>query len=177
VPGEAGPCRRVADGPAEQPFGALAAEIRTLALQLATENPRWGHRRIYGELLGLGYKVAPRIVLLILKRAGIDPAPRGGGPTWTQFLSAQAKRMLACDFFTVETVFLKRIYVLFFIEPKRETCDGADVVANMAGLYSFMGCAWNTCCFTMPAITALPYSRLRMAGVRSRSLCRPRQNG
>ncbi|HEY0694174.1 MAG TPA: hypothetical protein VGD71_34670 [Kribbella sp.] len=53
---------------------------------------------------------------LILKRAGIDPAPRRTGPTWTQFLSAQAKTMLACDFFTVDTVFLKRIYVLFFIE-------------------------------------------------------------
>ena len=82
-------------------------------LRLATENPSWGHRRVHGELLGLGHKVAPSTVWLILKRAGIDPAPRRTGPTWTQFLSAQAKTMLACDFFTVDTVFFKRIYVLF----------------------------------------------------------------
>ena len=94
----------------------VPAEIRTLVLRLATENPYWGHRRIHGKLLGLGYKVAPSTVWLILKRAGIDPAPRRTGPTWTQFLSAHAKTMLACDFFTVDTVFLKRIYVLFFIE-------------------------------------------------------------
>jgi putative transposase len=94
----------------------VAAEIRTLVLRLATENPCWGHRRIHGELLGLGYRLAPSTVRLILKRAGIDPAPRRSGPTWSQFLSAQAKTMLACDFFTVDTVFLKRIYVLFFIE-------------------------------------------------------------
>ena len=68
---------------------AVPAEIRTLVLRLATENPCWGHRRIHGELLGLGYKVAPSTVWLILKRAGIDPAPRRTGPTWTQFLSAQ----------------------------------------------------------------------------------------
>jgi putative transposase len=94
----------------------VATEIRTLVLRLATENPCWGHRRIHGELLGLGFKVAPSTVWLILKRAGIDPAPRRTGPTWNQFLSAQAKTMLACDFFTVDTVFLKRSYVLFFIE-------------------------------------------------------------
>jgi transposase len=83
-----------------------SAEIRTLVLRLATENPGWGHRRIHGELLGLGYKLAASTVWLILKRAGIDPAPRRTGPTWNQSLSAQAKTMLACDFFTVDTVFL-----------------------------------------------------------------------
>jgi putative transposase len=78
-------------------------------LRFATENPCRGRRRIHGELLELGYKVAPSTVWLILKRAGIDPAPRRTGPTWTQFLSAQAKTMLAWDFFTVDTVLLKRI--------------------------------------------------------------------
>lgn len=77
----------------------MAADFRTLVLRLAAENPCWGHRRIHGELLGLGYRVAPSTVWLILKRAGIDPAPRRTGPTWTQFLSAQAKTMLACEFF------------------------------------------------------------------------------
>jgi putative transposase len=107
-----------------------SAEIRTLVLQLATENPCWGHRRIHGELLGLGYKVAPSTVWLILRRAGIDPAPRRTGPTWTQFLSAQAKTMLACDFFTVDTVFLKRIYVLYFIEIASRRVHLAGLTPN-----------------------------------------------
>ena len=104
-------------------------------LQLATENPCWGHRRIHGELLGLGYKVAPSTVWLILRRAGIDPAPRRTGPTWTQFLSAQAKTMLACDFFTVDTVFLKRIYVLFFIEIASRRVHLAGLTTSSNGTW------------------------------------------
>ena len=114
---------------------SVAAEIRTLVLRLAAENPCWGHRRIHGELLGLGYKVAPSTVWLILKRAGIDPAPRRTGPTWTQFLSAQAKTMLACDFFTVDTVFLKRIYVLFFIEIASRRVHLAGLTTNPNGAW------------------------------------------
>jgi putative transposase len=113
----------------------VAAGIRTLALQLATENPRWGHRRIHGELLGLGFKVAPSTVWLILKRAGIDPAPRRTGPTWTQFLSAQAKTTLACDFFTIDTVFLKRSYVLFFIEIASRRVHLTGLTANPNGTW------------------------------------------
>ncbi|GAB2810455.1 hypothetical protein GCM10027176_13850 [Actinoallomurus bryophytorum] len=112
-----------------------AAKIRTLVLQLATENPCWGHRRIHGELLGLGYKLAPSTVWLILRRAGIDPAPRRTGPTWTQFLSAQAKTVLACDFFTVDTVFFKRIYVLFFIEIASRRVHLAGLTANPNGMW------------------------------------------
>jgi putative transposase len=114
---------------------AVPAEIRTLVLRFATENPCWGHRRIHGELLELGYKVAPSTVWLILKRAGIDPAPRRTGPTWTQFLSAQAKTMLACDFFTADTVFLKRIYVLFFIEIASRRVHLAGLTANPNGTW------------------------------------------
>ncbi|MCW2862477.1 MAG: Integrase catalytic region [Actinoallomurus sp.] len=113
----------------------VPAEIRTLVLRLATENPCWGHRRIHGELLGLGFKVAPSTVWLILKRAGIDPAPHRTGPTWTQFLSAQAKTMLACDFFTVDTVFFKRIYVLFFIEIASRRVHLAGLTANPNGTW------------------------------------------
>ncbi|MFA1551885.1 integrase core domain-containing protein [Actinomadura chokoriensis] len=112
-----------------------AAEIRTLVLRLATENPCWGHRRIHGELLGLGYKLAASTVWLILKRAGIDPAPRRTGPTWNQFLSAQAKTMLACDFFTVDTVFLKRIYVLFFIEIASRRVHLAGLTTDPNGMW------------------------------------------
>jgi hypothetical protein len=91
-------------------------EIRDLVLRLAAENPTWGHRRVQGELAGLGYRLAASTVWGILHQAGVDPAPRRTGPTWKQFLTVQAHTMLACDFFTVDTVFLKRIYVLFFME-------------------------------------------------------------
>jgi transposase InsO family protein len=94
----------------------VARQIRDLVLRLAAENSTWGHRRIHGELVGLGYQVAASTVWKILHQAGVDPAPRRTGPTWQQFLSTQAHGILACDFFTVDTVFLKRIYVLFFLE-------------------------------------------------------------
>jgi putative transposase len=94
----------------------VRAEIRLLVRRLAKENPSWGHRRIQGELVGPGYRVAVSTVWSILAKAGLDPAPRRSGPSWTQFLSAQAKGILACDFLHVDTIGLTRIYVLFLIE-------------------------------------------------------------
>ncbi len=87
-----------------------------LVIRLAKENPLWGHRRIHGELAKLGITVAPSTVWQILHAAGIDPAPRRAGPTWRQFLAAQAAGILAVDFLHVDTVLLKRLYVLVFIE-------------------------------------------------------------
>jgi transposase InsO family protein len=90
--------------------------IARLVVRLARENPLWGHRRIHGELTKLGIAVAPSTVWEILRAEGIDPAPRRSGPTWRQFLTAQAAGILAVDFLHVDTVLLKRIYVLVFIE-------------------------------------------------------------
>jgi len=94
---------------------AIDQEVRKLILQMARENPRWGYMRIKGELGKLGIHVSATSVAMLLRRAGAGPAPRRG-PTWRQFLKAQASGILACDFFTVETAFLKTLYVLFFIE-------------------------------------------------------------
>lgn len=91
-------------------------QLRALILRLARENPTWGHRRIQGELARLGYQIAPSTVWKILHAADVGPAPRRSGPTWTQFLTAQAHTVVSCDFFTVDTVFFKRLYVLFFLE-------------------------------------------------------------
>jgi putative transposase len=90
--------------------------IARIAVRLARENLLWGYRRIHGELARLGVTVAPSTVYEILRAAGIDPAPRRSGPTWRQFLSAQAAGILAVDFLHTDTVLLKRLYVLVFIE-------------------------------------------------------------
>jgi transposase len=87
-----------------------------LILRLAKENPRWGYQRIRGELLKLGVRVSATAIRTVLRRHGLGPAPRRGGPTWKEFLAQQAAGILASDFFTVETVWLKTLYVLIFIE-------------------------------------------------------------
>ena len=95
---------------------ALDADLVARVLRLARENPRRGYRRIVGELKRLGLSVSETSVRNILRRRGIAPAPRRSGPSWRAFIRQRAQSMIACDFFTVETVSLRRIYVLFFIE-------------------------------------------------------------
>ena len=104
--------------PHQQGRPAVAAEIRTLVLRLARENPTWGYRRIHGELCRLGYmdRIGASTVWAILHRAGVAPAPVRSAVSWRQFLRAQAEGVLAVDFFAVDTVLLKRLYVLFVIE-------------------------------------------------------------
>ncbi len=95
---------------------ATRRNTRALVLRLARDNPDWGYRRIHGELAGLGVKIAASTVWEILKKAGIDPAPRRTGPTWPQFLRSQAEAILACDFFTADLLDGIQAYVLAVIE-------------------------------------------------------------
>jgi len=101
--------KRLGRPPIDTALGALIC-------RMARENPRWGYMRIKGECRKLGIAVAATTVKKILRAAGLEPAPRRDGPSWSEFLRAQADGILACDFFTVETVFLRTLYVLFFIE-------------------------------------------------------------
>ena len=95
---------------------AIAKERRALILRLARENPRWGYQRIVGELKGLGIVVSATTVKKILREAQLGPAGKRKGPSWREFVRAHAKSIIAVDFFTVDTVWLQRLYVLFFIE-------------------------------------------------------------
>jgi putative transposase len=109
--------------------------VRELVLRLAHKNPRWGYPRIAGELLKLGVRVSPSTVRRLLLAAGLTPAPRRGGPSWREFLRQQAASMLACDFFTVETITLRRYYVLFFIELASRRVHFAGCTANPTGAW------------------------------------------
>ena len=114
-----------------------ASAIRNLVIRIATENPAWGHRRVQGELVRLGHPIAASTVWQILHDAGIGPAPRRTGPTWTQFLTAQARGILAADFVHVDTVLLRRLYALIVIEHGTRRVHLAGITAHPDG-------AWTT---------------------------------
>jgi hypothetical protein len=108
-----------------------------LILRLAKDNPRWGYLRIRGELLKLGIRVSATAIRTVLRRHRLGPAPRRSGPTWRQFLAQQASGILASDFFTVETVRLKTLYVLVFIELSTRQ-------VHLSGVSAHPDSAWVT---------------------------------
>ena len=106
-----------------------------MVVRLARENPGWGYRRIQGELVGLGISLAASTVWEILRREGIEPAPRRLESSWAEFLRRQAASILECDFLTVDTVFFKRLYILFFIELASRRVYLAGITANPDGAW------------------------------------------
>jgi transposase InsO family protein len=109
------------------------AETRELILRIARENPRWGYQRIVGELVKVGIVVSATTVRRTLARVGLRPAPRRDGPSWREFLRAQAGGVLAYDFFCVDTIRLRRVYVLFFIELSTRRVHLAGATRNPNG--------------------------------------------
>ena len=115
---------------------ATAAVVKQLVCRMARENPLWGHRRVQGELVRLGHRIAASTVWQILHDAGIDPAPRRSGPTWRQFLMAQAKSIVAIDFVHVDTVLLQRLYALVVIEHGTRRVHLAGITAHPTGAWA-----------------------------------------
>jgi putative transposase len=141
---DTGDAAALASGARAQELDISAAQARPTAdiprvartvVRLARENPRWGYQRITGELIKLGFHLSPSTVKRLLASAGLEPAPRRGAVSWPVFLRQQAAGMLACDFFTVETVTLRRLYVPFFIELESRRIHFAGCTANPTGAW------------------------------------------
>ncbi len=113
----------------------IRREIRELVLRMARENPQWGYQRIVGELKGLGRVVSATTVRIWLRKAGLGPAGTPGGLTWREFLRAHSRSIIAVDFFTVETIWLQRLYVLFFIELGSRRVHLAGCTSNPNALW------------------------------------------
>jgi putative transposase len=114
----------------------LDRRVQALVVRLARENPGWGYRRIVGELRGLGISISATSVRTILTRHGLPPAPQRNEHSWRDFLRQHAATTLACDFFTVETASLKRIYVLFFLSLESRRIEFVACTPNPTGVWT-----------------------------------------
>ena len=108
----------------------IGEELAALIVAMALDNPTWGYQRIRGELLGLRHRVAASTIARVLKAHGIEPAPRRSSATWCKFLRQQAASIVACDLFSVDTVSLRRLYVLFFIHHDTRRVFFAGITTN-----------------------------------------------
>jgi putative transposase len=113
----------------------ISEQVQQLVMRLARENPRWGYQRIDGELLRLGVRVSASSIRRVLRAHGLDPAPRRTRTSWRSFLRQQAAGIIACDFFTVDTVWLRRLHVLFFIEVGSRRVHLGGVTHHPTGLW------------------------------------------
>lgn len=123
--------------PARRGRPPVETDLRRLAVGMARENPTWGYRRVHGELCRLGYRVAASTVWKVLRGAGVDPTPTRTGPSWAAFIRSQAKAVIATDFCCVDSVTLRRLHVLFFIEVHTRRVHLAGITTNPTG-------AWTT---------------------------------
>jgi putative transposase len=114
----------------------LDRRVQALVVQLARENASWGYRRIAGELQSLGISLSATSVRTILTRHGLPPAPERDELSWRDFLRHEAATTLACDFFTVETAWLRQIYVLFFLSLERRRIEYVACTANPTGAWT-----------------------------------------